>query len=151
RSWCSINIARISVPRRWRVGVIICDLAAANDYMMRKNPADSFVKSTTDGFVRNFERCERGRASSVHLRDCLLKEIISAGRGIRLEIGASTIALDRVAPFRNAPGKFDLRFRRRFRQTNAHRFVAWRFDVTDINQTGERCRPQACDRAATSV
>src|SRR4029077_16479114 len=115
------------------------------------NSADSLVKSATDGFVRNFERCERGRASSVPFRDCLLKEIISACRGIRLEIGASTIALDRVAPLRDAPGKFDFRFCRRLRQTNAHRFIPWRFDVTDINQTGERCRPQACDRAATGV
>src|SRR4029077_5910732 len=118
RSWCSINIARISVPRSGRIRMIICDLAAANDQVMRKNTADSFVKSATDGFVRNFERCERGRASSVHLRDCLLKEIISAGRGIRLKIRASTVALDRVAPFRNAPGKFDFRFGSGLRQTN---------------------------------
>src|SRR4029077_15062309 len=101
RPWCSINIARISVPWGGRIRMIICDLAAANDQVMRKNSADSFVKSATDSFIRNFERCERGRASSVHFCDCLLKEIVSAGRGIRLEISASAVALDRVAPLRN--------------------------------------------------
>src|SRR6476620_7142512 len=69
RSRCSINIARISIPRSGRIRMIICDLATANDQVMRKNTADSFVKSATDGFVRNFERCEGRRASGVYLCD----------------------------------------------------------------------------------
>ena len=46
----SVNIARIRVPRRRRIGMVIGDLAVANDDVMRQDAAHRFVEAAADGY-----------------------------------------------------------------------------------------------------
>src|ERR1043165_5525002 len=48
----AIHVARARVPGRWRIGMIVRDLALANDEMVRKHAAHSFVEDAANGFIR---------------------------------------------------------------------------------------------------
>src|SRR5580692_12459079 len=51
----SIDVARIRVPRRWWVWMVICDFAVANHDVVRQHAAHSFVESATDSVLRHLE------------------------------------------------------------------------------------------------
>ena len=103
----AVDIARIRVPRRRRIRMIVRDLAVADDHVMRQDAAHRFVETAADRFVRNFEWCEGRGASGVHFLHCLFEEVERAAGGVSLEVGAGAIAFDRVAPFRNFPFELD--------------------------------------------
>ena len=48
----AVNVARIGIPRRRRIRMVVGDLAVANHDVMRKHAADRFVESAADRFVR---------------------------------------------------------------------------------------------------
>jgi hypothetical protein len=130
--------------------MVVCDLAATNDHVMRKDTSDGFVEATADGFIGNLERREGLGPSSAHVSERLLGEVKRASRGIGLEVSPGAVALESVAPLRNLPLKLDFRFGRRPGQQNFHA-VAGSFDVTDIYEVRERGDPEPGDRAAASI
>src|SRR5579883_750771 len=52
---CTEDVARSSVPRGWRIGMIVGDLAAADDEVVRENTAHRLVEAAADGFVGYLE------------------------------------------------------------------------------------------------
>ena len=129
---CPIDVARVGVPRRRRIRMVVCYLAFADNEMVRKDAANGFMESTADGFVGNFEWRKGGRASGVHFFHRFIKEMKGATRGVSLEIGASPVAFDCVAPLRYFPFKLDFAFERRFRQPDLHALPS-RFDVANVD------------------
>src|ERR1700720_4208882 len=71
RPWCSRDVARIRVPGRRRVWMVVRDFAVANDYVMRQNTANRFVEAAADGILRHGELRPGFGPSSVQLRQCL--------------------------------------------------------------------------------
>src|SRR5580698_7809715 len=63
----AVGIARIGVPRRRRVRMIVGDLAFANDYVMGKNAANGLMKTAADGFVGDGEIGPRTRPAGMQL------------------------------------------------------------------------------------
>src|SRR6202046_142675 len=51
----AVDITRISIPGRRRVGMIVRDLAFANHHMMRQDASHRFVETATNGLFRHFE------------------------------------------------------------------------------------------------
>ena len=54
-AWRAIRIARIGVPRRRRIGMIIGDLVLANHHVMRQDAAHRFVESASNRLFGNLE------------------------------------------------------------------------------------------------
>ena len=71
----SVDVARIGVPRRRRIRMIVRDLAVANHHVVREHAANRFVEAAADGVFRNFEVGPRLGPAGVQLRQCLLREI----------------------------------------------------------------------------
>src|ERR1700758_4981809 len=94
----AVNVARIGVPRCWRIWMIISDLAVANDYMMREHAPDGLVESATNRLLRHFEFGPGFVAARVNLFEGHLIEVISRRACIRLKIGAGTVTLNGVRP-----------------------------------------------------
>src|ERR1700722_11041979 len=44
----TVDIARIRVPWCWRIGMVIRDLAFADDHMMREHPTNCLVETAAD-------------------------------------------------------------------------------------------------------
>jgi len=74
----------------------------------------------------------------MHFGHRFLDEVVGASAGVGLEVSAGTVPLDGIAPLRHAPGKLDVGFQCRFRQSNPHGVIAGRFDVANIDESGER-------------
>ncbi len=55
--------------------MIVRNLAAANDQVMRKNAADRFVETAADGLVRHLERREGRGPTGVHFGHRFLDEV----------------------------------------------------------------------------
>ena len=70
----AVDVARIGVPRGRRIGMIVGDLAVANDDVMRKHAAHRFVETATDGFVGHFELGPGFRAAGMEFVQGLLGE-----------------------------------------------------------------------------
>ena len=51
----AIDIARIGIPRRRRIRMIVCDFAVANHHVMREHAAYGFMEPAADGLIGNFE------------------------------------------------------------------------------------------------
>ena len=64
----AVDIARIRVPRRGRIGMIVGDLAIADDDVMREHTAHRLVEAAADGFFGNLEVGPRSGAAGVQLR-----------------------------------------------------------------------------------
>ena len=126
-SRCAVDVARVGVPRRGRIRMVIGDFSAANDHVMRKHSADRFVESAADRFVGNLERRKGLGPSGVQVSHRLLDEVECRSSGVGLEVSAGAIAFDSVAPFRNLPLELDFRFDRRFGQII---FTLWPVDLT---------------------
>ena len=72
------------------------------------------------------------------------------GRGVRLEVGAGPVALDGVAPLRDLPLELDRSLERGLGQVDLHA-AAGGLHVADVDQAGQRRRPQPGERAAAGV
>src|SRR3954465_838600 len=45
RSWSSVDVAWIGIPRRRRIGMVVRNLSIPDDDMVRENAADRFVEA----------------------------------------------------------------------------------------------------------
>src|SRR5262249_44274839 len=70
--------------------------------------------------------------------------------GVRLEVRARAIALDRVAPLRNLPFELDLRQGGRLGQIDLDALASG-LDVADVDEARERRGPEPRDRTAARV
>ena len=130
--------------------MIVGDLVIADHHVMRQTPRDCFVEAAADGLFRDFEISPGSGASGVQLGKRLLGEVERRRRGIRLEVGASAVALDRVAPLRNLPLELHFRQRHCLRQIDLDT-MSRRLDVADIDEAGQRGGPESRNRAPAGV
>ena len=108
RSRSAVAIARIGIPGSWRIGVIVGDLVILDHHVMRQDAAHRFVEAAADRFFGNLEVVPGPGAAGVQLCQRLLGKIECGGSGVRLEVSASAIALNGIAPLGNLPLELDL-------------------------------------------
>src|SRR5271169_6693089 len=77
----SINVTRVGVPRRWRIRMVVCDFAVANNHVVRKHAANSFVEAASNRILRDCEFVPGARATCVEFCKRLFHEIECAGCG----------------------------------------------------------------------
>src|SRR5579862_3136305 len=111
----AINVAWIRIPRRWRIRMIICDLALSDDDVMRKHSADRFMEAAANGLLRNFEVCPRPRSSCMQFLQRAFREVESRRSCVGLEVCPRAVALNSVAPLWNLPFELNFGFRRSLR------------------------------------
>ena len=104
----AVDVARIAVPRRRRIRMIVGDLAVANHHVMGQHAAHRFGETAADRIFGNLERLPRLGVAGAHFFQRLFDEIQRSSRRVCLEIGARPVALDGVAPLaesstRNVP------------------------------------------------
>src|SRR5271170_6198134 len=87
----SVNIARIGVPGRGRIRMIVCDFAVANYDVVREYSAHRFVEAAGNRVVRNFEVVPGFRPPGVQFRESLLGEIKRAASRVTLEVSPRPI------------------------------------------------------------
>ena len=81
----------------------------------------------------------------------LLGEVQRARRGVGLEVGPGAVAFDRVAAvLRDLPLELDRTLQRGLRQVDLHA-AAGGLHVADVDQAGQRRRPQPGQRTAAGV
>ena len=51
----AVDVTRIGIPRGGRIGMVVGDLALADDNMMRKHPPHRLVKAAADGLFRTLK------------------------------------------------------------------------------------------------
>src|SRR5580700_9790819 len=85
RSRRAIDIARIGVPRCWRVRMIVGYLAFANDHVMRQYTSNGLVETATDSFLGHLEVVPRPGMAGVDFRERLLHEMQCATGGVHLK------------------------------------------------------------------
>ncbi len=105
----AVDVARAGVPGRGRIGVVVGDLAVADDDVVRQHAAHRLVEAAADGLVGHLEVGPGPGPAGVQLLHRLLGEVEGAGRGVGLEVGAGPVALDGVAPLGDLPLELDLR------------------------------------------
>ena len=103
RAGRAVAVARVGVPRRRRVRVVVGDLAVPDHHVVRQHAADRLGEAAADALVGHLERLPRLGVAGADLGQRLLDEVQRAGRGVGLEVGAGPVALDRVAPLRDLP------------------------------------------------
>src|SRR5579859_5841254 len=108
RSWSAVNIPRIRVPGRRRIGMIIRNLALADYDVMREYAANCLVEAATNGFLRNFEVRPGFSSAGVEFFQRSLRKIESRRGRIGLEVCSGTVSLDSIAPLWNLPFKLNL-------------------------------------------
>ncbi len=131
-------------------GMVVGDLAVADDDVVRQHAAHRLVEAAADGLVRHLELGPGLRAAGVQLLHRLLGEVQGRRRRVGLEVGPGPVALDGVAPLRDLPLELDLRQHRRLGQVDLDA-VAGRLDVADVHQPRQRRGPEPGDRAAAGV
>src|ERR1700733_2143049 len=129
----AVSVPRIRVPRRGRIRMIVGDFSLANYDVMGKNAAYRFVEAAGDGFVWNLEVGPGLGLAAVHFRQRLLGEIQRRCCRICLEVSASAIAFNRVAPLGNLPFELDFGQRDRLGQVNLYA-LAGGLDVADVHK-----------------
>src|SRR6202034_2337971 len=55
RTWCAIAVARICIPRGWRIRMVVGDLVILDYHVMRQHTAHCFVEAAVNGLFRNLE------------------------------------------------------------------------------------------------
>ena len=143
-------VARTRIPwRRW-VRVVVGDSAVANDHMVREGTPYRLGKAAPNGVFRDRKGFPGLDVAGLDFGHRPLDEVERAGRGIRLEVAARSVALERIAPFRDRP--FEDRFGRvaRARERDLHA-LAGRLHVADVHQTRQRRDPEPRQRAASGV
>src|ERR1700679_2903774 len=103
RARSSVDIARVRVPRRRRIGMVIRDFAFADHHVMGKHPTNRLVEPTADRFLGNLEVSPGGGAAGVQLPECLFYEVEGGCGSVRLEVSARPVPFKRIAPLRNLP------------------------------------------------
>ena len=93
----AVDVARVGVPRRRRVRVVVGDLAAPDHHVVREHAAHRLGEAAADALVGHLERLPRLGAAGADLGERLLDEVQRAGRRVGLEVGARPVALDGVA------------------------------------------------------
>ena len=78
RTRSAIDVARIGIPGRRRIGMVVGDLAVFDHHVMRQHAADRFVEAAADGFVRDLEIGPGLGVSGMQLRQRLLHEMQAA-------------------------------------------------------------------------
>src|ERR1700679_2191352 len=116
--------------------MVVGDLALSDDDVVREDATNSLVKATADGLFRNFEFAPGGGATGIQFSKRFLDEVQRGSSGVGLEVGACSVALERVRPLRNVPLEFGLWQQRCFGQIDFHA-VPGGLDVADIHQSGE--------------
>src|ERR1700730_2873616 len=86
----SVNITRVRVPRGRRIRMVICNFAVANNYVMRENPANRFMKTASDCILRHFEVRPGFRISFMHFSQRLFRKIQSGAGSVNLELSSLT-------------------------------------------------------------
>src|SRR5712671_2652640 len=105
----SVNVARIGIPRRRRIWMIVRDLAVADHYVMRQHAANRFVEAAADCILWHGEFRPRSSPSRVQFSQRLLHKVKCHRGRVNLEVGPSAIPLNGIAPLWNFP--FELYFR----------------------------------------
>ena len=113
---CPIYVPRAGIPGRRRIWMIVGDLAASDNQMMRQHAAHRLMEAAADGLIRYFEIRPGGCSACLHLGQRLLDKIIGRSRAVSLKIGARAVTLDRIAEFRDLPFEFPIAFQRGLRQ-----------------------------------
>src|SRR5580704_863852 len=146
----AIHSTWIRIPGRGRIGMIVCDFALADYYVMRQHAADSFVEAAADGLFRHFEFGPGLGAAGMELFQGFLHEVQGTASGIHLEVRARAIAFNGIAPLGDLPFKLDLGQGSGLRQIHLDARSGG-LDVADIDQAGQSGGPEARDRATASV
>ena len=150
RAGRAVGVARVGVPRRRRVRVVVGDLAVPDHHVVAEHAADGLGEAAADALVGHLELLPGLGPAGPDLDQRLLGEVQRAGRGVGLEVGPGPVALDRVAPLRDLPLEADRALERGLRQVDLHA-GAGGLDVADVDQAGQRRRPQPGQRAAAGV
>ncbi len=118
--------------------------------MVREHAAHRLVEAAADRLVGHLELGPGLGPAGVQLLQRLLDEVERRRRRVGLEVGPRPVALDGVAPLGDLPLELDLGQRRRLGQVDLDA-LAGRLDVADVDQAGQRRRPEPGDRAAAGV
>src|SRR5262249_12690042 len=118
--------------------------------MVRQHASYGLVESAGDRLVGHFKVRPCFVAAGAYFIQRLLAEIQRCGSSISLEVGTGAVALDGVAPLRNAPLEFRLRKKRSLGQIDFDA-VTGRLDVADIDHVVQSGGPEPRDGASTGV
>src|ERR1700728_3130660 len=146
----SVNITRIRVPGCWWIGMIVGYLAVANDNVMRKNAAHRFVEAAANRLLGNLEVRPGLRVACVKFGERLFDKVKRCCGGVGLEIGASAIPLDSIAPLGNLPLKLSFGFHRGFGQVDLDT-VARRFYIGNVDEAGKGRGPKPGNGPAAGI
>ena len=87
--------------------MIVGDLVIANHHVMRQHSANRLVEAASYRFFGNLEVIPRLCSAGMQLGECLFGEVKRGRSGIGLEVSASTITFNRIAPLGNLPLELD--------------------------------------------
>ena len=104
-----VHVTRAGVPRRRRVGLVVGDLAVADDHVVREHAARRLVEADADGLLGHREVVPALRAAGADLLEGLLEAVEADQRRVGLVVGPGTVALDGVRPLRDLPLELHLR------------------------------------------
>src|SRR6202046_5786537 len=108
------------------------------------------METATDGALRYFEVGPGFGSARVQFFQRFFHKVQGGSRRVRLEVGASAVTFDGVAPLRNLPLELDFGKRHGLRQIYFYA-LAGGLDVADINDPGERRGPETRNWPASSV
>src|SRR5271165_3421437 len=145
-----IDVAWVGIPTSRRVGMVVCNLAVSNYQVMREHASHGLVETAPDSLFRHGKWSERLCPSGVQFRHRPLDEIEGGSCSVSLEVGASAVAFDGIAPLGDLPLKFNFGLHRRLRQHNFYA-VARRFYITDVYKVSQCSRPEPRDRTAACI
>src|ERR1700730_13277579 len=151
RSGGAIDVAHAAVPGSGRIGMVVSDLAALDDHVVRKRPAHGLVETATDGIPWYREVVPCPGVAGWNPSQRLVHKVQRDSRSIGLEVGAGAVALDGIAPLRNLPLELYRRLRGGFGQGDLDTVASCLDQARQMYNTGQSGCPQASDGAATSV
>ena len=150
RAGGAVDVARVGVPRGRRVGLVVGDLALADDHVVREHAARGLVEADADRLFGDLEVRPALRPPRPDLDQRLLEAVQPDQRRVGLVVGARAVALDRVGLLGHVPLELHLGHAGGLRQHHLHA-VAGRLEVADVDQPGLRRHPLAGERAAAGV
>src|SRR5258708_24819936 len=108
--------------------------------MGRQHSANCFAEAAPNGFLRPFEISPRSGPAGMEFSQRLLGKVKRRSRRVSLEISASPVAFNGIAPLRNLPLELHFWLRSRLGQINLHA-LARGLDVANVHESSERRRP----------
>ena len=109
----AVDVARVGVPRRRRVGLVVGDLALADDHVVREHAARRLVEADADRLLGHLEVRPALRPPGADLGERLLQAVQPDERRVGLVVGARAVALDRVRLLGHLPLELHLGHARR--------------------------------------